>query len=1039
MPDAGARTTDIDTLPAVDDLLGHRDGTVGRVLTDTLAIQLAATGALADRMTTLESATSYASLLRPSWAALAELTPSGIGQRAEVADSDTGSHTDPQSSETVDNAGQYTAFGTGVGDWTWVQPTGLSGKADADSVVALTGDQTVAGVKTFSTAPVVPDAAFPLSKVAGATASARRASDVAHAAAITAEPVAENAPTSIFAVSSAYADWALGFDVGTDLAAGDGIDVVRTHLDIAATTQTLRVTIWRRDISDAGAAGAGPGQSGDVALQTRDVPVSDTGLAVGVPATVDLPIEHFEAAAGVCYLVEIDARTAADARDALGIGWLSKSSTQRRSGYFRASGSPATWSNISTASAIGITLARSVAVEAADTAAEIAALQDACTGLGGALEADLYRQAAALGESEFVLATGFYSWAQAIVGGTDVAAGTPVTGYRMPLAVATGTTQVRLRMWSRPIGASWEAQPPGFAFDRREADVTATIADLGLTAGSATLTEAVLRFDRVVIEAGRLYIWEIEALNGSGTRLRSAITYRTEAGLSTDQLRKFWRSGATSSWSAGVTATTYRFPFDLVIDGYAAPASPILSDRIVSASAEVIGNSVIVEATVARSGGQQRISGRVALDAPASGTVTDEALTLTPRGGAAVLWSYLRDRTAHAQLSNVVVERASDSAVLVKNTDYALIEELGCLSLFPTSGTNLDVLVSYDWQDQRYDLISYVPGTGAIAVTKGTDAARDAQERIPATPAGHVPLFNIRLGATTGTEALPVWDVSPAGVRRTIAAEVEEEDARNRRLLRPVLRQLRAGAAVKLLSYGDSNFAQMGGGYSLAAVRSAANTIYHDRTRDTGGLLQDPPLGADILAGITLYDTGDGAGAVHTRFGLVWELIRALQDAYASTITYENRSIPGTNSTSSTYHGLDSVRLSAATGAAADLAIIGFGQNELGQTYTRANVIDICAAFVAAGTVPVVMGCFRPNRADLNTVHTTERWRTTQRALREAALAVDVPYVGTEALYEDGEALGLSRYDHCAATLDVHPGPYEVGRIGARLAAVFMD
>ncbi|MGR3480370.1 hypothetical protein, partial [Salipiger marinus] len=79
MPDNGERTNDTDILPAVDTLLGHNAGTLGQVPRDTLAIQLAATGALADRITAVETATSYASLLRPSWAALAELAPGGIG------------------------------------------------------------------------------------------------------------------------------------------------------------------------------------------------------------------------------------------------------------------------------------------------------------------------------------------------------------------------------------------------------------------------------------------------------------------------------------------------------------------------------------------------------------------------------------------------------------------------------------------------------------------------------------------------------------------------------------------------------------------------------------------------------------------------------------------------------------------------------------------------------------------------------------------------------------------------------------------------
>ena len=47
----------------------------------------------------------------------------------------------------------------------------LNAKADDSAVVKLTGNQTVAGTKTFSSAPVVPDGSFPLAKVAGAQAA----------------------------------------------------------------------------------------------------------------------------------------------------------------------------------------------------------------------------------------------------------------------------------------------------------------------------------------------------------------------------------------------------------------------------------------------------------------------------------------------------------------------------------------------------------------------------------------------------------------------------------------------------------------------------------------------------------------------------------------------------------------------------------------------------------------------------------------------------------------------------------------------------
>lgn len=51
------------------------------------------------------------------------------------------------------------------------QAAALAGKAADTAVVKLTGAQTVAGVKTFSSAPVVPDDSFPTAKVAGLVAA----------------------------------------------------------------------------------------------------------------------------------------------------------------------------------------------------------------------------------------------------------------------------------------------------------------------------------------------------------------------------------------------------------------------------------------------------------------------------------------------------------------------------------------------------------------------------------------------------------------------------------------------------------------------------------------------------------------------------------------------------------------------------------------------------------------------------------------------------------------------------------------------------
>ncbi|MEN5204498.1 lysozyme [Stenotrophomonas sp. TWI700] len=72
-----------------------------------------------------------------------------------------------------------------------------------------------------------------------------------------------------------------------------------------------------------------------------------------------------------------------------------------------------------------------------------------------------------------------------------------------------------------------------------------------------------------------------------------------------------------------------------------------------------------------------------------------------------------------------------------------------------------------------------------------------------------------------------------------------------------------ADQGLVVVPYGDSNFAQMGAAYNLAAVRSTATIQFLDRTKDVNGLLANPPYGADVLAALPVHDNGVGAEAVH--------------------------------------------------------------------------------------------------------------------------------------------------------------------------------
>lgn len=684
------------------------------------------------------------------------------------------------------------------------------------------------------------------------------------------------------------------------------------------------------------------------------------------------------------------------------------------------------------------TASQASAAAAADSAAAAAVSASTATltkqGLEASFDVAKVSAASRVGGLYFDPTTA-YDWGIGMVGNVDVVAGVTFDTTAFWFQVAAGTATVRYRLWRRPLSAAWMAQGPGDASDTQLGSTqNIAVGTLGILAGGP---RAYIQFSvgaTVTVEAGYLYIHELEALDGSGNRLLSGIEYKNVTGLTTDQYRKWRRAGGpTNSWSNQVTSTTFVYCYDLRVNGFLVRDTPdYYNSTVESCTAAVSGSTVTVSGNMSSEGAMTRFSGSVTLDAATGGTVTDEAVTLTVSGGAAVQYSYQTNRTLYADLSSVVVKDASTLAVLVNGTDYWSIPELGAFSLPGTSGSPRNVLISYTWKKQRYDVIHYTPSTGVVAVTKGTERDRDQAEFIPSVPVGSIPLFNVHVRGG-GNIAVPVFDVAE-GVRRVRWNEFQQELARNRRLLRPVIKKLRAGLPVKIVSYGDSNFAQMGGAYSLAAVRSAANTIYHDRTKDTGGLLRTPAYGSDVLATIPTYDNGDGAGSVHTRYGPMWEIIRALQAAYSSTITYVNRSIPGSDSRNSIYQGLDSTRLTPAVAENADLVFIGFGMNELGQTYTQANVTAICQAFQANGvSIPVVAGCYRPNYLDANATHTAARWKDTQKQLWNASRACNAPLFGTDLFYGEGETgpLGLSQYDLCAGTKDVHPGIREWSVVGA--------
>ena len=319
---------------------------------------------------------------------------------------------------------------------------------------------------------------------------------------------------------------------------------------------------------------------------------------------------------------------------------------------------------------------------------------------------------------------------------------------------------------------------------------------------------------------------------------------------------------------------------------------------------------------------------------------------------------------------------------------------------------------------ERVDKIVMDRDTKAITVVAGSerDEQLDAIEYQGATTSN-----NVLLGRARVTDG----DVQAVGVtrfrgliRRGTEREVAWHVERNRRILRAVISKAQRAAAINWGGYGDS----------ITAIQAnvpgyTANGIYRDRI--TGQYFDDYP--ADTKALVTLYDTGDGQGQVHSRIGWNWDIKAALDELAGSAVTtYLNYGLGGTTTQSTTDNGLFASRIAEPLGDSLDAVVISFGMNERGQSYTYANIVNMIGQFQAVGTACVVMGVPRPDVGQ----HLTD-WRYTNAALEAAAMDAGAAYVSTVAIADDATlggigvpaaALGAA---NTQSGLGSHPGLYE--------------
>ena len=458
------------------------------------------------------------------------------------------------------------------------------------------------------------------------------------------------------------------------------------------------------------------------------------------------------------------------------------------------------------------------------------------------------------------------------------------------------------------------------------------------------------------------------------------------------------------------------------------PLAPSTRDSVISATATVSGYVVTVSGVLNRRGVAVPFKATATLAAPTTGSVLAEAHTIAVANTAFANNALVDNKLAFANVSAVTVKNGVTT--LAENTDYLLGAEHGTVSKMG-SGT-LAVTVDYTYSKRRYDVISLNPETLALVVTAGTERIRDAAEfvPVPAAPAlgtaTPLPLFNCRVVSGL-VETLPVWDVF-SGQRRALITEMAEDRRRARACLRRTLAKLRQAAALTICGHGDSQTAiGSGGGYTVAngTQRDVATTGY----LNTGGA-----VGSDVIAAQTLYDFGDGGGAIHTKLGWNWTLISELQQAYGSSISYINFGVNGESSP----NGYGGTWFNPVKASGADLFVISFGQNEITSANTEGYVGAMCTDLIALGKEVIVIGVPRTNTQN---GFADSAWLAQNRALRRTAESRGAAFCDLTSIYADENlgSLGILRKDMCQANLYNHPGVREIGIIGRLLASLLID
>lgn len=583
---------------------------------------------------------------------------------------------------------------------------------------------------------------------------------------------------------------------------------------------------------------------------------------------------------------------------------------------------------------------------------------------------------------------------------------------------ANSNDNIVVNVYSRSLNSSYTGVPSIANGDILLQTKTVPVSNFKQTTDTQNI-QVVLNSD-IISEVSKIYFFELYVKKADGGNGGISAAYNTTINYTNNWERGYFDGGT-------VVPSGYAIAFSVNSVFYAAKTTsePSLLSTITESRSSFSGLISKLILRLSGKNGTAFIEKAVTHAQTTTGTATVNPYSLVY--GTATQFVYMNGAwLGYKNISNVVVTRLSDSVVLTEGVDY-VVHKFGKIQGVQNIAS-FNVSVSFSYTNEKYDLIEYDPMSGNLNLISGTERTIDAEDYLPAQTTGCISLVHVKIVGTTITDMIDLFKFDKrTNIRIGGEGELMRIQENNRKALFKVIRKLVKGQDISLGGYGDS----------ITAIQAGSPAFTANGTlRDRVEYLSAMP--ADFVSTIDKYDFSDGAGTVHVKIGWNWKLKAFLESKFGITVNYYNYGIASTNSTNSNnsglYNGLWPARIAVPVAAAHDLMVIAFGMNELGQTYTYANVKSIAQQFIAAGSCVIIMGVPRIQRSDRTTTDLAN-WEITNNNLMKAALDSGSAFIDPAYFTHDNFLGGMkiSPDNMCAANLFNHPGPFEFSRYGELL------